>query len=289
MVLVLGAIWGASYMFIKIGIRDMSPAMVAWARIALAALVLVPLAVAAGALRGLRSRWAMLTLVAVSQVAAPFLLIALGEQEISSSLTGILVTSAPLFTALLAIRFDHEERSQGMRLVGVLMGFAGVVVLLGLDLGGSADALVGGLAVVLAGFGYAVGALLAKRGLGDVPPLGIAASVMVVSVVLLAPAALLSAPVDVPGAGPVAAVAALGILGTGIAFAIFYELIARVGPARTYIVTYLAPGFAVVYGAALLDETITATTVAGLVLILAGSWLAAGGRLRRTELARAPA
>jgi drug/metabolite transporter (DMT)-like permease len=289
LLLVLGAIWGASYMFIKIGIRDLSPAMVAWSRVALAALVLVSLAAASGALRGLRSRWAMLTLLAVSQVAAPFLLIAVGEQEISSSLAGILVTSAPLFTAILAIRFDHEERSQGTRLIGVLMGFAGVVILLGLDLGGSADELVGGLAVVLAGFGYAVGGLLAKRRLGEVAPLGIAASVMVASVVLLAPAALLSAPADAPGAGPVAAVAALGILGTGIAFAIFYELIARVGPARTYIVTYLAPGFAVVYGATLLDEEISVATIVGLALIVAGSWLAAGGRVRRTELARAPA
>ena len=288
LLLVLGAIWGASYMFIKIGIRDMSPAMVAWSRVALAALVLVALAAPAGALRGLRSRWGMLTLVAIAQVAGPFLLIAVGEQEISSSLAGILVTSAPLFTALLAIRFDHEERSQGIRLVGVLMGFAGVVILLGLDLGGS-DELVGGLAVVVAGFGYAVGALLAKRRLGDVAPLGIAASVMVVSVLLLAPAALLSAPSGDVSAGPVAAVVTLGVLGTGIAFAIFYELIARVGPARTYIVTYLAPGFAVVYGAVLLDETITATTVAGLALIVGGSWLAAGGRLRRTQLARAPA
>ena len=289
MLLVLGAIWGASYMFIKIGIRDLSPAMVAWLRVALAALVLVVLAAGAGALRGLGSRWAALTLVAIAQVAAPFLLIAVGEQEITSSLAGILVTSAPLFTAVLAIRFDHEERSQGTRLVGVLMGFAGVVVLLGLDLGDSADQVVGGLAVVLAGFGYAVGGLLAKRRLADVAPLGIAASVMIVSGVLLAPAALLSAPADAPGAGPVAAVAALGIVGTGIAFAIFYELIARVGPARTYIVTYLAPGFAVVYGALLLDEAITVATIAGLALIVGGSWLAAGGRLRRTQLARAPA
>ena len=280
MLLVLAAIWGASYMFIKIGVRDLSPAMVAWIRVALAAGVLGGLAAARGVLGGLSARWKVLALVGAVQVAGPFLLIGAGEEEISSSLAGILVTSAPLFTALLAIRVDHEERSQGLRLVGVLLGFVGVVVLLGVDLGGSGDELLGGLAVVLAGFGYAVGGFLVKHKLGDVPAVGVATWVMVSSAAWLAPVALLSFPESAPGAGPVAAVVVLGILGTGIAFAIFYELIATVGPARSFIVTYLAPGFAVVYGATLLDETITVSTIVGLTLILAGSWLAAEGRLR---------
>jgi drug/metabolite transporter (DMT)-like permease len=289
MLLVLAAIWGASYMFIKIGVRDLSPAMVSWVRVALAAGVLGGLAAARGVLGGLGDRWKVLALVGAVQVAGPFLLIAAGEQEISSSLAGILVTSAPLFTALLAIWVDHEERSQGLRLVGVLLGFAGVVVLLGVDLGGSGAEMLGGLAVVLAGLGYAVGGFLVKHRLADAPAVGVATWVMVASTVLLAPAAFASAPGDVPGIGPVAAVATLGILGTGIAFAIFYELIATVGPARSFIVTYLAPGFAVVYGATLLDEAITVSTIAGLALILAGSWLAAGGRLLRGRPPARPA
>jgi drug/metabolite transporter (DMT)-like permease len=280
MLLVLAAIWGASYMFIKIGVRDLSPAMVAWIRVALAAGVLGGLAVARGVLRGYGERWKVLALVGLVQVAAPFLLIAAGEEEISSSLAGILVTSAPLFTALLAIWVDHEERSQGLRLVGVLLGFAGVVVLLGVDLGGSGDELLGGLAVVLAGLGYAVGGFLVKHRLAHAPAVGVATWVMVASTIWLAPVALISFPTEAPGAGPIASIVALGVLGTGIAFAIFYELIATVGPARSFIVTYLAPGFAVVYGATLLDETITVSTIAGLALILAGSWLAAEGRLR---------
>jgi drug/metabolite transporter (DMT)-like permease len=279
LLLVLAAIWGASYMFIEIGLRDFSPAMVAWSRIALAALVLVGLAAASGALRGFGARWRVLALVGAVQVAGPFLLIAGGQEYISSSLAGILVTAAPLFTALLAIWVDHEERSQGLRFVGIVSGFVGVVVLLGLDLGGSGDELLGGLAVVLAAFGYAVGGFLVKLRLGDLPPIGVAAWVMLASVVLLAPAALFSTPADAPGLGPVAAVVVLGVVGTGVAFAIFYELIANVGPARAFIVTYLVPGFAVVYGATLLDEEVTLAMLAGLALILAGSWLAAEGRL----------
>ncbi len=108
-----------------------------------------------------------------------------------------------------------------------------------------------------------------------------AAIVLAVSTVLSLPAALLTLPEEAPGIGPLAAVAGLGVVGTGIAFAIFYELIARVGPARTFLVTYLAPVFAVAYGVILLDESFGPVTFAGLVLILAGSYLAAGGRLRR--------
>ena len=277
--LLLGAIWGSSYLFIEIGLRDLSPSMVAWVRIALAALVLLPIAASQGALAGIRSRAGWLVLVGAFQVVGPFVLISAGQEEISSSLAGILVASAPLFTAMLAIWVDHEERSHGLRLGGLLVGFGGVALLLGVDLGGSGSALLGGLAVVLASLGYAVGGFLVKHRLAGVPALGMSAAVMAASTILLAPAALLTAPDAAPGLGPAAAVAVLGVLGTGAAFVIFYGLIASVGPARAFLVSYIAPGFAVLYGALLLSEEVTIATIAGLGLILAGSWLAAGGRL----------
>ncbi len=283
LLLILGAIWGASYLFIKIGLRDLSPGMVAWLRVLLAALVLVPLALRSADVSWWRRRLPMLALVGLLQVAGPFVLIALGEQQISSALAGILVASTPLFTALLAIRFDQEERSTGIRLVGIGLGFVGVALLLGVDLGGSGSQLLGGAAVLLAGLGYAVAALLAKHRLGDAEPVSIAAGVMVASAVLLAPLGLATLPGSAPGLGPLAAVAALGLVGTGVAFAIFYALIASVGTARTYVVTYIAPGFAVVYGALLLGESISVATVAGLALIVGGSWLAAGGGSVRKE------
>jgi drug/metabolite transporter (DMT)-like permease len=289
LLLTLGAIWGASYLFIKIGIRDLSPAMVAWARVALAALVLVPLAQRQGGLAQVRGALWVLVLLAAIQVAGPFLLIAAGEQEISSSLAGILVSAAPLFTALLAIWVDSEERSTGPRAIGIALGLAGVVVLLGVDLGGSGSALLGGGAVVLGALGYAVGGFIAKRRLTDAHPMAVAASVMLASTVLLAPIGLLSAPGSAPGLGPLAAVVALGILGTGVGFAIFYALIGSVGPARTLIVTYIAPGFAVVYGSVFLDERIRVSTLAGLALIVGGSWLAAGGSVAEEAAAGAPA
>jgi len=279
LLIVLAAIWGASYLLIKIGGRDLSPPMIAFGRIALGAAVLVPVALRAGALRDLGGLWGVIVAVSVAQIAAPFLLIALGEEEISSSLAGILVASAPIFTAILAIFFDAEERSEGARLLGVLAGVAGLILLLGLDVGKGVPELLGGLAVVLAGLGYAIAGLLAKRRLAGVPSLGVAAIVLTVSTLLSLPAALATLPSEPPGLGPLAAIAALGIVGTGIAFAIFYELIATVGPARTFLVTYMAPVFAVAYGVLLLDEEFGPVTLAGLVLILAGSYAAAGGRV----------
>jgi drug/metabolite transporter (DMT)-like permease len=264
-------------MFIKIGLRDLSAPMIACARIGLAALVLVPLAASQGALTAIKGRIGTIAILAVVQVAGPFLLIALGEQEISSALAGILVATAPIFTAVIAIWVDHEERSEGARLLGIVLGIAGVVALFGVDLSGSGAAILGGLAVVLAGLGYAVGGFLVKHRFAAAEPIGVAAGVMVASTILLLPAAVITAPESAPAAGPVAAVAALGIVGTGIAFAIFYTLISRVGPARSFIVAYLAPGFAVIYGAVLLDEHITVSTVGGLALILAGSYLAIEG------------
>lgn len=279
LLLILGAIWGASYMFIAIGLRDLSPSMVAFIRVALAALVLLPLAWAQGALGGVRGIVGWLALVGAVQVAGPFVLIGAGEEEISSGLAGILVAAAPLFTALLAIWVDHEERSSGLRLVGIGVGLSGVALLLGVDLGGGGAELVGGLFVVLAALGYAIGGFLVKHRLPGIAPLGMSAAVMVASALFLLPAALLTAPEEAPGLGPLAAVAVLGVLGTGIAFVIFYGLIASIGPARAFLVTYIAPGFAVVYGATLLSEEVTVATIAGLALILAGSWLAAEGRL----------
>lgn len=277
LLLVLASLWGASYMFIEIGLRDLSPAAIVVLRTALAGLILLPLALRRGALAGLDRLLGPLFLLAAMQVAGPFLLISFGQEEITSSLAGILVASAPIFTALLAVRIDHDERSSGRRLVGVGTGILGVAFLLGVDVGGDGAALAGALMVVLASLGYALGGFYLKSRFREAQPLGVVTATMLASAALAAPVAAASIPADVPGAGPLAAVTALGVLGTGVSFVIFYTLIADVGPARASLVAYIAPLFAVAYGAVLLDESLGAGTFAGLVLIVAGSWLAAGG------------
>jgi drug/metabolite transporter (DMT)-like permease len=272
------ALWGASYMFIKVALDDgLSEGFIICARTILGALVLVPLAIRAGAVRQIiERRWWALALAA-AQVVVPFGLITVGENHVPSSLAGILVATSPLFVALLAIRVDPEERSHGWGLVGVVLGMVGVVLLFGVDLSGDVETLLGGLMIVGAGACYAVAVLIAKRGFTGVPPVGVAASNLVVSAVIWLPVALVSLPHRAPGAGAVLSMIALGAGGTGLAFLFFYTSIAEVGPARASVVAYVAPAFAVVYGVTLLGESLTLGTIGGLVLILAGSWLAARG------------
>jgi drug/metabolite transporter (DMT)-like permease len=257
----------------------MSPVFLVFARLALGALVLVPLALREGALTGLGRSWRAILIIAVVQVVVPFLLIAFGQRHIASSLAGILIASSPMFTALLAARYDAEERPYGIAISGVAIGLVGVVLLFGVDLSGDAKALAGGLMVVLAALGYAIGSLYLKHALRGVPPVGIAASTIGLAALLMAPLA----PFALPGHGPsteaLLAMLALGAGSSGVGFWIYFTLLRDVGPGRASLVAYIAPGFSVAYGATLLDEPITAGAMIGLVLIVLGSWIAAESRL----------
>jgi drug/metabolite transporter (DMT)-like permease len=283
----LAALWGASYLFIKVALDDVSPVALVFARTALGALVLAPVALRRGAFAAVRAHLGTLVFIAAVQIAGPFVLIAAGEQSIASSLAGILVASAPIWTAILAAAFVPEERLPRSGLAGIGLGIVGVALLLGVDLGGG-DALLGGAMILLASLGYAIGALTAKRRLADVPAVGLVASIMALSALFMVPALPFSVPDRAPGLDTVGALLALGAGGTGVAFLIFYVLNADIGPGRASIVAYIAPGFSVVYGVTLLGETFTAATAGGLALILLGSWLAAGGRVRRRVSRSAP-
>jgi drug/metabolite transporter (DMT)-like permease len=273
----LAALWGASYLFIAIALEDLHPLLIVFVRIALGAAVLLPLAVRRGALAPLRGRLGPVAVVVVVQLLAPFALITYGQEHIASSMAGILVASAPIFTALLAVAVDHEERSTGWGLVGVLVGICGVGLLFGVDLSGASEELLGGAMVLLASLGYAAAALYMKRTLGGIPAVGVAAATLTVGSLALLPTVPFVLP-DGVGPGTVAAMVGLGAGGTGVAFLVYYTLIADVGPARASIVAYVAPGFAVVYGVTLLGEAFGVATALGLGLILAGSWSAAERR-----------
>lgn len=268
------ATWGASYMFIKIALDDGMPeGALVFFRVVLGAAVLVPLAARAGALRALRGRFGWLSIITVAQVVAPFLLITYGERHVPTAMTGVLISAAPIFTAVLATRMDRDERLSGWGGFGVLVGMAGVVLLFGADLSGDAGAMGGGLLILLAALNYAVAALLVKRRLAGVPPVGIVAGEMTLAAVLTLPLLVFGPAPAVPHAGTVFALLALGVGGTGLAFLWYYTLIAELGPGRASLIAYLAPAFAVMYGATLLGEDLGVGTVAGLVLVLIGSWL----------------
>ncbi|HEX8083006.1 MAG TPA: DMT family transporter [Solirubrobacteraceae bacterium] len=294
LMLTLAAVWGASYMFIEISLDGgLSSTFLVFARTALGALVLAPVALHRGAFAPARRHLPMLALIALVQITGPFLLITVGQHHVDSSMAGILVASAPIFTSIIAALYAHDDRLNATGIAGIAVGILGVAMLFGVDLSGTAETLLAGLGILLASLGYAIGATLSKRRLQEVPPIGIAASIMGFSALALLPLAPFTAPADVPSVGTFAALLALGAGGTGLAFLIFYVLNADIGPSRASVVAYIAPFFSVVYGVTLLDEPFGLGTAAGLVLILAGSWMAADGRLpgrrRAATLAEASA
>lgn len=278
LLLLLAATWGSSYLFIAVALEDLGPAVITFLRLALGAAVVVAMAARERVLSRLRGRIGAVTALGTVQLGAPLLLIAVGEQDIPSALAGTLVAATPVFSALIT-----RGASTATQLVGVAVGFVGVALLLGFDATAAGDGgLTGAGLVVLAALGYAVGAAWLARSFSDLPRLATLSGTMTTSALLLLPLALLDLPTHAPDLETVASIAALGVLGTGVAFVLFYRLVATVGPTKSLLVTYLAPVFAVGYGALLLDERIVASTAAGLALVLGGAYLA-GARPTRTS------
>jgi drug/metabolite transporter (DMT)-like permease len=282
-------IWGIPYLLIRIAVRHgVTPGFLAWGRVTLAAIVLLALAWRAGTLGSVRGRFKVLFAYAVVEVCIPFPLIAAGETRVSSSLAAILISSVPLVGALLALRFDPTERPTPVRAVGLLVGFGGVVALVGLDLAGRGGELLGAGAILLSAVGYAIGPMLIKLRMGGLDPRATIGVSLAIASVLLAPLAALDPPHAVPSAGAIACVVVLGLVCTAAAFVIFTVLITEAGTSRATVITYVNPVIAVSLGVALLGEQPGAGSIAGLLLILAGSWLSTDGRLPPglTRLAR---
>jgi drug/metabolite transporter (DMT)-like permease len=276
----VSTVWGIPYLFIKIGVDGgVPPVVLAWARIVLGAAILLVLAARAGALRGLRGRWRYVVAYGVVELAIPFPLIATGERYVASSLAAIIIASVPLLVALLALRFDAAERATGRRLAGLLTGLFGVVLLVGLDASGSLRSLLGATAILIAAVGYAGGPMILKSHLADLDPRATMGASLAVAAVVLTPLAILDAPSRTPTAGALGAVVVLGIVCTALAFALMAMLIAEIGPGRAVVITYINPIIAVALGVTLLGEQPGAGAIAGLLLILAGSWLSTDGRL----------
>lgn len=276
----ISLIWGVPYLLIRIAVRDgVTPPALAWGRVTLAAIVLLVLAWRAGALPGLHGRWRWLLAYAVAEVAIPFPMLGIGEEKVSSSLAAIVVASVPLIGALLAMRLDQTERPTPIRAVGLVAGFGGVVALVGIDVAGRNQELVGTGAVLIAAVGYAVGPMVIKHRLGGLDPRASMGASLGIAAVLLAPTIALDPPRSVPAAGAISAVIALGLVCTATAFVIYTVLIQDAGTSRATVITYINPLVAVVLGVALLGERPGAGAVAGLLLILAGSWLSTDGRL----------
>src|SRR5438132_10813365 len=290
MLLALAGLWGASFMFIKIGVRELEPTTLVCVRLGIGALMLAPVALIRlgrrTVIREVRAAWRPLVAIGLVNSAIPIVSISWAEKHIDSGLTAVIQASAPLFTALLALRFSHSERVSGIRLAGLLVGFGGVAMLVGAQPSGD---LLAACAVVFAALCYAVAALYAARRLVEVSPIVSSVGALAAASLCLVPFAAAQLPSHVPSLGVTAAVLALGIGGTGIAYVLYYALLAGAGASRSILVTYLVPALALGYGAVFLGEAITAPAVGGLLLVLAGVGLGTGAvrlaRRRKPSLA----
>jgi drug/metabolite transporter (DMT)-like permease len=275
MLLALAALWGSSFMFIEIALRDLAPSTLILLRMLSGAVTLAVYVVLAGHdLRSMRPYVWPLALLGAGNTAIPFFLIAWGQQYIDSGLASILNASAPLFTALFALGYDRSQRVTGLRLVGIFLGFAGVVLLVGFELSGGERAVVGGLAVVAAAAFYGIGGLYAGRRFNGLPPALVAYGALLWSSLFVAPVGIAQA--TTPGWEATLSVLYLGVLATGAAYLLYFGLIAGAGASKAVLVTYLVPSLALMYGAFFLDEEVTALAIAGLALVLAGVALGTG-------------
>lgn len=268
----ISVLWGVPYLLIKVAISEVEPSVIVLTRVVLAAVALLPLAIAAGALHRARRRWRELVALSVLEVGMSFLLIAYGEQHITSSLAGLLIAADPLFIVMLATRFDRAERASGARLIGLCLGFLGVIALLGLDPGGDAFGLLGGAMVLLAALCYAAGALLIKR-VADVPPLGSVTPSLALGTLWILPLAVTHLPTQVPSLPVLVSLAGLGLVCTAAGFLTYFALIAEAGATRASLITYVNPAVAVLLGVGILHEPVTLATLGGFALILTGCWL----------------
>ena len=284
LLLLLSAIWGASFLFIKVSVGVLEPSVVALGRVALGALLLLALLPGRGGLRPLKGRLAPLLVLGAVNNAVPFWLLGFAETSLDSGLTAVIQASAPLCTVILAARMDRTQRVTGARLVGVAVGFVGVVFLIGVQTGGE---LIAAFAVVGVAVCYAFSVLFAGRTMREIPVLQASFGQLAFASALLSPFGLAQLPDTVPGTNVLLSVLALGLLGSGIAYLLYFSIIASAGASRAILVTYLVPAIALIYGAAFLDEPVTLPSLVGLVLILTGTALATGvARARAASLAR---
>ena len=271
MLLALAAIWGSSFMFIKVAVRELAPAEVVFGRVLIGALTLlafIPFTLGwRRTTADVRRFIVPLTVLAVVNVCIPFWLLAWSEKRLDSGLAGILQASMPLFTALLALRFSRSERVTGARLVGVMVGFLGVVLLVGAQPRGD---VLSALAVLLTAFCYAVAVLYAGARLGEAHTLVTSFGSLAIATLVVLPLGVAQLPDQVPSWKVIGSLLALGSLGLAVAYLLYFAIIVGSGASYAALVTYLVPALALAYGAIFLDEPITASALGGLTLILVG-------------------
>jgi len=276
----MALIWGIPYLLIKIAVAEISPALLVLSRTAIGAVLLLPIAAARGDLRPLSRHWRPILLYTLVEIAGPWVLLSDAERRLSSSLAGLLIAGVPLVGALLAWIVGGEDRPDARGIAGLVLGLAGVALVVGLDV--AADDLVAVGEVGLVVLGYATGAMLIARRLSGVPTSGVIAASLALTALAYLPVGLAQLPRTVPSTQAILAVAVLGVVCTAVAFLLFFALIGEVGAIRATVITYFNPAVAILLGVLILGEPFTIGIASGFVLIAVGSFVAT--RRGRTQV-----
>lgn len=280
----MSVIWGIPYLFIRIAVMDLSPVVLVFARTSIGALILLPIVIARGELRGLFKSWLPLLAFAAVEIGIPWVMLGSAEQKITSSLAGLLVSAVPLVGVVIATSLGNREHLGRASLGGLLLGVAGVAAIVGLDLRASDWLALVQMAVVVVA--YAVGPVIVSRYLNGLPSMAVIAVSLAAAAIVYLPFAAMQWPRSVPPMDTIVSMAVLGVVCTALAFVLFFALIAAIGPVRATVITYINPAVAALLGVAVLHENFTAGMAVGFVLVIAGSVLATR---RPGETAPAPA
>ena len=273
---ILSALWGASFLFMRIAVPEFGPVALACLRVAIASLVLLPVLALRADIGELRVHWKKLATVGTLNTAIPFILLPFATIYITGGFASILNATAPQFAAIIAWVWLSAALNVS-RVIGLIIGFGGVIVLVwnkvSPDMGGVSLAII---AAIVASMFYGIGANYTKKYMQGISPLAIATGSQLAATLVLLPGAIALWPDGPLSVRAWAAIIAMGIFSTGLAYVIYFRLIANVGPTSAITVTYLVPGFAVFWGAMILDEALTPNMVIGCAVILLGTALATG-------------
>lgn len=278
----MSVIWGIPYLLIKIADGGVSVPVLVFARTAIGAAMLLPLALRSGQLRLVLRYWKPALAFAFLEILEPWWLLSDAERRLASSTTGLLIAAAPILGVVISRLTGGAERFGRVRWAGLVLGLAGVAVLVGPDLGGGDTWAF--TEVLLTAIAYAIAPLVADRHLSDLPTIPLTAACLTFAALVYAPAAAWSWPSALPGGKVLVALAALGVICTGLAFVVYVELIREAGPSRALVFVYVNPAVAIVAGVVFLSEPLTALIVVSFVMVLAGCALAT-----RAEPAEPPA
>ena len=265
----LGVLWGMPYLLIRIAVETIDPLVVAGSRTLIGALLLLPVALHRNALAAAFRNWKWLLAFTLIEISVPWVLLGHAETRLNSSTAGILIAVVPLFAAIIVSRLGHEKL-EGRRLLGLGVGFAGVALLVGLDIHFSDFLAVG--ATIIVSLCYAIGPIIIDRKLKGVPAIGVITASLILATLIYLPFAPFLLP-EAFVAKAVFSVVGLGVLCTAGAFIVFFALIAEVGPARATVITYVNPAVAMILGAIVLSEPLTLGMAVGFPLVLIGSYL----------------